>query len=97
MVLVIANVFVKDGSQATFIESAKKCVAETLKEDGNISYELKASVENNCIFTFVEQWESKDALNLHMNTEHFKTFGASIQDLLAKDLEINIYKAEKFS
>lgn len=95
MVLVIANVYVKDGRQDLFLDAAKKCIDSTLKEEGNNSYELKADAFDKCSFTFVESWKSAEVLDLHMNTEHFKVFGASIHDILAKDLEISIYNAEK--
>ncbi len=93
MILVIANVTVQDGKQETFIDSAKKLVVETLKEAGNISYELKHDVNDKCLFTFVEHWQSTDALDLHMASNHFKTFGASIETLLAKDLDVKVYDA----
>lgn len=95
MVLVIANVFVQDGKQDLFLNAAKDCISATLKESGNNSYELKVDAFNSCNFTFVESWKSKEDLDLHMQTEHFKAFGASIGDLLAKELEINVYNADK--
>jgi quinol monooxygenase YgiN len=30
-----------------------------------------------------------------MRTEHFKAFGAAIKDMIAKELEISVYSAEK--
>ena len=43
---------------------------------------------------FVEQWESKEILGKHLQTEHFINFGANIDGLLAGDLEINVFDAE---
>jgi quinol monooxygenase YgiN len=42
-----------------------------------------------------EKWENKEVLDAHMQTEHFKAFGAAIEDLMAKELEITIYSADK--
>ncbi len=97
MILVVANVTVKDGMQEQFIEEAKKCVAETIKEDGNISYVLKHDVLDKCVFTFVEQWVSAEALDKHTKSEHFKAFGVSAGSILAKELDINVYDAEKIN
>lgn len=97
MILVIANVYVKDGKQESFLASAKKCIAKTLQEEGNISYDLNKSVEDNCKFTFVEKWKSNEALDIHMKAEHFGAFGASIKDLLSKELEINVFDANKIN
>jgi quinol monooxygenase YgiN len=42
-----------------------------------------------------EQWENREVLATHMQTEHFKAFGAAIKDMIAKELEISVYSAEK--
>ena len=42
-----------------------------------------------------EQWENREVLESHMQTEHFKAFGAAIEDNIAKELEISIYFAER--
>jgi quinol monooxygenase YgiN len=42
-----------------------------------------------------EQWENREVLETHMQTEHFKAFGAAIKDMIAKELEISVYSAEK--
>ncbi len=97
MILVVADVYVKDGMQDKFIASAKKCVDETVKETGNISYELNANAFDKCKFTFVENWESMEALQAHMEQEHFKALGGEIKDILAKELEIKVYDANKIN
>ncbi len=95
MILVVANVYLKDGKKETFMASAKKCVEATVKEAGNISYELNENALTPNKFTFVERWESREALDLHMKQEHFGVFGGEIGDLLAKELEIKIYDAKE--
>ncbi len=97
MILVVANVFLKDGMEAKFVESAKKCVEATVKEAGNITYELNANALEKNKFTFVETWESMEALQQHMQEEHFKALGDEIKDLLAKELEIKVYDANKIN
>jgi len=42
-----------------------------------------------------EKWESKEALDAHMQTEHFKAFGTAIKDIIAKELDITLYSADK--
>lgn len=97
MIIVIANVFIKDGGQDEFLSAAKECISATLKEDGNLSYDLKVDPFNKCSYTFVETWKSSEALDLHMKSSHFGTFGSSINALLTKDLEVNIYNSEKIN
>ncbi len=95
MILVVADVYLKDGKQEEFIKSAKKCVDGTVKEAGNITYELKADVLNENKFTFVETWESLEALDLHTKEEHYKVFGKEVAELCAKPTEVKIYDANK--
>lgn len=95
MIIVVANVTVKQGSQEDFLKNAQPCIAATRQEDANISYKLLQSTENDCEFTFVEEWESQEGLGQHMKSAHFGAFGQAIQNLLAKPLDIASYSAEK--
>lgn len=95
MILVVANVYLKDGKQDDFLIAAKECIASTLKEPGNISYDLNINAFDFTRFTFVEYWNSKEDLDLHMQSEHFKIFGNAIAPLLAKELEIDVLLASK--
>ena len=45
-------------------------------------------------FTFVEEWESVEALSDHLNSTHFKLFSKESADL-AKDMEIKVLSAEE--
>ncbi len=95
MLIVVANVFLKEGKASEFIEASKHCISETRKEEGNISYILLQGTENDSNFTFLEEWESKDHLDEHMKTEHFISLVGSMKDLLREPLEVNIYDAKK--
>ncbi len=97
MIIVAAHIQVKNGNEMNFINSANKCIAETRKEKGNISYNLLRNTEDDSKFTFFEEWESKESLDAHMVTDHFKQLGAEIGDLLAAPLDINIYESNKIN
>ena len=51
--------------------------------------------EDKDVLMMFEQWENREVLETHMQTEHFKAFGAAIKDVIAKEPEISIYFAEK--
>ena len=63
------------------------------KEEGNVDYNLYVNTGDQTLM-FVEQWESKEILAAHLQTEHFLKFGENIADLVAQDLIINVYEAE---
>ncbi len=95
MILVVADISVKDGRQVEFISAASRCIEGTSQEKGNISYELKADVFTSNQFTFVEVWESKEALDLHMQQPHYKTFKEETEDLFENAVDVKIYDATK--
>lgn len=93
MLVVVANVVLKKGCQDEFVKVANDCIKETRKEEGNISYNLLLNTENDCSYTFLEEWKSKESLDLHATSSHFNTFAKGIQELLAEPLEIKVYDA----
>ena len=95
MIIVTATITVKKGNRDELISKSQNVITSTRQEQGNISYELLASTEDENVLMMFEKWESKEALDAHMQTEHFKAFGAAIEDIVAKELEIAIYAAEK--
>jgi quinol monooxygenase YgiN len=93
MIIVHAFVEVKDGTAQEFIAAAGKCVEATRKEAGNGFYTLYTDSSNPLKFVVVEEWESKPALDAHMQTPHFAEFGGEIENLLAAPLEIKVFEA----
>jgi len=93
MVIVHAFVEVKDGMAQEFVNAAEKCVEATRKEPGNCFYTLYTDSFDPLKFVVVEEWESQSALDAHMQTPHFITFGGEIENLLAAPLEIKVFEA----
>lgn len=74
--------------QAPAVRAAIEAVlAPSRLEEGCLRYDLLLDNSNNHRFVIQEQWTSKDALNLHMQTEHFKTLVAQISPLAAVELD----------
>ena len=90
MIYVIATLTVKPEMRAEFIEAAKACIAGTVKEPGNIAYDLHESVTDPTKVVFVEQWENAEALGPHRTQEHMKTFGRVAKNCLAAPPKIEI-------
>ena len=95
MVIVTAELTIKDGLQKKFLEVVKSCIEATRKEAGNISYVLYAGLEDPCKFTFLEEWTSKEALDEHMKTEHFNAFGAEMKELAGAPMKLKVYEAKE--
>ncbi|WP_067089087.1 putative quinol monooxygenase [Methanobrevibacter curvatus] len=91
MILVLAYMKLKEGKKVDLLEITKELIKKTRLENGNISYNLFNDSEDENSFVMVEQWESKDHLNAHMEIEHFKKFADAVGSILAEDLDIKEY------
>ena len=94
MILVLAKAIPKDEDACEkIVEFAQDLIENTRKEEGNIDYNLYSNTADGTLL-FVEQWESKEILGSHLQTEHFLRFGANIQDLVAAELAIDVFDAD---
>lgn len=96
MIIVNATFEPKEGKIDEVIENANPLIDASRNHEGNISYDLYKNVQNNTL-TFVEKWQSSEALQKHMQTEEFLLFGKESKELMAGELRINIYTAELLS
>jgi len=84
VIYVIAEVRVKPGTADKAIAAARACVAETVKEDGCVSYDMHRSVTDPERLVLVERWETHEALKRHFETPHFKAWRAAGPDFVAE-------------
>ncbi len=92
MIKVVAKNFIKKDKIEEVLEHIKELVAITVKEEGCIKYEIYQDEKDKSILTMIEEWESKEALNNHMASEHFKRIVPIIGAFAEKAGEINLYK-----
>jgi quinol monooxygenase YgiN len=84
VIYVIAEVCVKPGMIDKAIAAARLSVAETVKENGCISYDMHQSVTDPQRLVLVERWESREALTAHFETPHFKAWRAAGPEFVAE-------------
>jgi PTH1 family peptidyl-tRNA hydrolase len=68
----------------------EEMIAATRKEDGCISYELCKTIDGE-EYAFIEQWETQEALDAHMNSEHFKRLIPQIGAFQNPGKKVNVY------
>ena len=90
-ILVLAKITPKEGCQDSILELGNELVYETLQEDGNIEYQLLKSDEDDTL-TFVEKWESPEALKKHMGSPHFLNFGEESSEFV-ENMDIQVIDA----
>ena len=94
-IVVLAKIEPKEGCQDSIIESAADLIYESLQDEGNIDYQLLKPVEGDSL-TFVEKWESLDALKKHMASPHFLNFGEETGEFV-KNMTIQVIGGEEIS
>ncbi|MDR1495954.1 MAG: antibiotic biosynthesis monooxygenase [Clostridiales Family XIII bacterium] len=95
MIKVVARNYLKDGAKDEALNLMDELIGETRKESGCVSYELYQSTSDPDEVTFIETWESAEALDAHMKTEHFTRIVPQLDRYKAKDGEITVYKLIK--
>eukprot|EP01027_Heterolobosea_sp_BB2_P028310 GEZU01044528.1.p1 GENE.GEZU01044528.1~~GEZU01044528.1.p1 ORF type:complete len:146 (-),score=11.74 GEZU01044528.1:243-680(-) len=82
-IAVNASLIVKEGKLDEIRPIVEELVRETRKEPGCIRYQCISSIENPLQLFFHEEWESSEALDKHMQSEHFQralpAFGALLE------------------
>lgn len=94
-IVVLAKVYPKEGCKDTVIELSQDLIENTLAEEGNIDYQLLKSINDNTL-TFVEKWQSLEALKEHMASEHFQLFGSETEDFVEK-MDIQVIDANELN
>lgn len=89
MIYVIATLTIKPGSLDALRAPAASCIAETLKEEGCIAYEVFESLGSADKLVFVEKWETREALTAHSKAPHLAAWReASTPHLVRREIEI---------
>ncbi|MGB6128936.1 MAG: putative quinol monooxygenase [Psychrilyobacter sp.] len=72
MIAMVVQIIAEKNDIQKIKEIAEKLVIETKKEKGCIEYDFYTSIEDTTSMSFIEKWETKDDLENHLNSEHFK-------------------------
>ena len=61
-------------------------IEPTRKEEGCISYELYQDQDNPGRLVFIEEWQSKEHLDIHLKTPHLVEAGDAMGKIVTKEL-----------
>lgn len=93
MIKVVAKQIIKESQIEEFKTIALELVAMTRTYDvGVVEYGLYQDLQNPKAFTFIEEWESRKALNLHMEARHFKNLFPLLEAFYEKPIEVALYE-----
>ena len=91
---VVAKHVVKEDLKGELVSILQELVQKTRLESGCISYSLYESLNDTNVVTMLEEWESKEALDAHMKTEHFTRIIPQTGNFLAAPVEIDSYQKQ---
>lgn len=67
-------------------------IEPTRKEEGCIQYQLLQNDTEPTDFTFVEEWTSNAALDVHLASSHIEAASDKLEGLIASEPDIRLYK-----
>lgn len=77
-----AILIAREGKEEALRDELINVVQASRKEEGCISYIFHESTENPSTFVFYENWRDEDALNSHINSQHYKAYRKNIETLV---------------
>lgn len=61
-------------------------------EEGCILFEFLQNVTTPSSFTFIEEWDSQEHFDAHLNADHLKEARSKMAGILMGDQDVRVYK-----
>ncbi|MBE6688801.1 MAG: antibiotic biosynthesis monooxygenase [Ruminococcaceae bacterium] len=87
MVVAVVNVYVKPECIDEFIKATLNNHNGTIKEEGNLRFDVLQAKDDPCHFTLYEVFKSPEASAKHKETQHYLTWRDTVAPLMAKPRE----------
>mgnify|MGYP001768523319 CR=1 FL=1 len=89
MIVTCVYVHVKTDSIEKFIEATTTNHLESVKEKGNLRFDLIRQADDKNRFMIYEAYESEEAAAAHKNTPHYLLWRDTVKDLMAEPILVN--------
>lgn len=87
MIVTFVHVWVKPEFINDFIDATIANHNESVKETGNLRFDLLRDADEDNKFVLYEAYESEEAAATHKNTPHYHTWRNTVADWMAKPRE----------
>lgn len=87
MIATIVHVWVKKNHLQDFIEASLANHRESVKEQGNIRFDILQDATDPCKFTLYEAYTTEAAAAAHKDTPHYKQWRALVAPWMEKPRE----------
>ncbi|MCL2807901.1 MAG: antibiotic biosynthesis monooxygenase [Coriobacteriia bacterium] len=92
MIKVTATLVIPTETKDDAMVVIEELVATTVLEDGCINYNFCQETVGVDAYAILETWESKEALDAHMKTEHFTRLVPQLSALAKGDIVLSVYE-----
>jgi quinol monooxygenase YgiN len=92
-IVVVGAFTANPGKEDDLVEAFQALVAPTHAEDGCILYALHQGTDDAARVAFIERWESRDALDAHLQSDHIQAILARADELWGENGDITVYEA----
>ncbi|WP_276258403.1 putative quinol monooxygenase [Haloglomus litoreum] len=89
MIVLNASIPIDPDSRETAVEAATELAQHSREEAGVIDYRVALDVEDDTTLRIFEQYEDEDALNAHMNSDHYGSFESRVPGFAAGAPELH--------
>jgi len=93
MIVVAVTYKAKSGKREEALKAARICSEKTRCESGNLDYTFSSGIDDEDTFYLFEEWESREALAMHLKSEHLAAFRAALKDLMELPSDIRTFEA----
>ncbi len=84
MIVTFVHIWVQEAFIKDFIAASLENHINSVKEPGNLRFDILQDAENPAKFTFYEAYESEEAVAAHKNTAHYLKWKETVADWMAK-------------
>ena len=88
---VVAREHLLPGKKEEALKLFEELISLTRQEAGNISYNLHEQLDAPDFLAMIEVWESKEALDAHLNSAHFHRLVPQIGVMMAEPTRLEVY------
>lgn len=90
MLRVIATIRAREGCEQRLADTLRGLVEPSRAEDGCAQYDLLQSLDQPGLFTVVESWSDREALDRHAASDHVQAARARYPELVDGTIDIRL-------
>lgn len=85
MYVTTVEVHVKKEYIEDFIQATLENFEDSIKEPGNLRFDVLQSIDDPCRFTLYEAYESEEAAKAHKNTPHYLQWKERVEPMMERE------------